>query len=112
MAVIRDEDHKRELVLRLRRVEGQLRGIQAMIEAGADCEKVTQQLSAARRALGAVNRTQCSAKRRAAQAANRRRSGLIGNRRRDGPIGHLERYAQRQRTIADAQDGVKLFQFP
>ncbi|MFO1362739.1 MAG: metal-sensitive transcriptional regulator [Burkholderiales bacterium] len=51
MAVIRDEEHKRELVLRLRRVEGQLRGIQAMIDAGADCEKVTQQLSAARRAL-------------------------------------------------------------
>jgi len=51
MAVIRDEDHKRELVLRLRRVEGQLRGIQAMIEGGADCEKVTQQLSASRRAL-------------------------------------------------------------
>jgi DNA-binding FrmR family transcriptional regulator len=51
MAVIRDEDHKKELVLRLRRVEGQLRGIQAMIEGGADCEKVTQQLSAARRAL-------------------------------------------------------------
>ncbi len=51
MAVIRDEDHKKELVLRLRRAEGQLRGIQSMIEAGADCEKVTQQLSAARRAL-------------------------------------------------------------
>ena len=51
MAVIRDEDHKRELVLRLRRVEGQLRGIQAMIESGADCEKVTHQLSASRRAL-------------------------------------------------------------
>ena len=51
MAVIRDEDHKKDLVLRLRRVEGQLRGIQSMIEEGADCEKVTQQLSAARRAL-------------------------------------------------------------
>jgi DNA-binding FrmR family transcriptional regulator len=51
MAVIRNESHKKELVLRLRRVEGQLRGIQAMIEAGADCEKVTQQLSASRRAL-------------------------------------------------------------
>lgn len=51
MAVISDERHKKELVLRLKRVEGQLRGIQAMIEGGADCEKVTQQLSAARRAL-------------------------------------------------------------
>jgi CsoR family transcriptional regulator, copper-sensing transcriptional repressor len=51
MTVIRDDKHKRELTLRLKRVEGQLRGIQAMIEKGADCEQVTQQLSAARRAL-------------------------------------------------------------
>ena len=51
MAVIRDPARQRELVMRLKRVEGQLRGIQAMIEAGGDCEKVAQQLSAARRAL-------------------------------------------------------------
>jgi DNA-binding FrmR family transcriptional regulator len=51
MAVIKDERHKQDLVVRLRRVEGQLRGIQAMVEQGADCERVTQQLSAARRAL-------------------------------------------------------------
>jgi DNA-binding FrmR family transcriptional regulator len=51
MTVIRDEKHRRELVMRLKRIEGQLRGIQAMIEGGAECEPVTQQLSAARRAL-------------------------------------------------------------
>jgi CsoR family transcriptional regulator, copper-sensing transcriptional repressor len=51
MSVIRDERHQRELIQRLRRVEGQLRGIQAMIEGGADCERITQQLSASRRAL-------------------------------------------------------------
>ena len=51
MTVIKDRKHKNELVLRLKRVEGQLRGIQAMIESGADCEKVAQQLSASRRAL-------------------------------------------------------------
>ena len=51
MTVIKDRKHKRELVLRLKRIEGQLRGIQAMIESGADCEKVAQQLSASRRAL-------------------------------------------------------------
>jgi DNA-binding FrmR family transcriptional regulator len=51
MASIRDETHKRDLILRLKRVEGQLRGIQAMIDSGADCEAVTQQLSASRRAL-------------------------------------------------------------
>ena len=51
MPTIRDETHKKELIHRLRRVEGQLRGIQAMIEKGADCEAITQQLSASRRAL-------------------------------------------------------------
>ena len=51
MTVIKDERHKKDLVVRLRRVEGQLRGIQAMVEQGADCERVTQQLSAARHAL-------------------------------------------------------------
>jgi len=51
MSVIRDERHKKDLILRLKRIEGQLRGIQAMIDSGAECEQVTQQLSAARRAL-------------------------------------------------------------
>jgi DNA-binding FrmR family transcriptional regulator len=51
MAAIRDERHKKELILRLKRIEGQLRGIQGMIEAGEDCEKVAQQISAGRRAL-------------------------------------------------------------
>ena len=51
MAAIQDEKRRREMVLRLKRIEGQLRGIQAMIEAGADCEKVVQQLSASRKAL-------------------------------------------------------------
>ena len=51
MAAIRDERHKKELVLRLKRVEGQLRGIQAMIEAGEDCELIVQQISASRHAL-------------------------------------------------------------
>ena len=51
MSVIENERHKRELVLRLKRVEGQLRGIQGMITEGTDCERITQQMSAARRAL-------------------------------------------------------------
>ena len=51
MSRIHDEKHRRDLVLRLKRVEGQLRGIQAMIESAADCEKIVHQLSASRRAL-------------------------------------------------------------
>ncbi len=42
---------QRKLIIRLRRVEGQLRGIQAMMEKGDSCESIAQQLSAARRAL-------------------------------------------------------------
>ena len=51
MRAVPDPKHQKELILRLKRVEGQLRGIQAMIAAGEDCEKVTQQLSASRKAL-------------------------------------------------------------
>ncbi len=42
---------RRDMIVRLRRVEGQLRGIQKMIEEGAPCEDVAQQLSASRKAL-------------------------------------------------------------
>jgi DNA-binding FrmR family transcriptional regulator len=44
-------DARRELVLRLKRVEGQVRAVQRMIEEGQDCEPVAQQLAAARKAL-------------------------------------------------------------
>lgn len=39
------------LLSRLKRVEGQIRGIQSMIEREDECEKVAQQMSAARKAL-------------------------------------------------------------
>jgi DNA-binding FrmR family transcriptional regulator len=45
------EQDKKALILRLKRVEGQLRGLQRLIEDDAPCESVAQQLSAARRAL-------------------------------------------------------------
>ncbi len=45
------DGHKRSMVTRLRRVEGQLRGVQNMIEQNAGCEAVAQQIAAARRAL-------------------------------------------------------------
>ena len=45
------EHHKRSMITRLRRIEGQLRGIQSMIEAEAECEAVAQLVAAARRAL-------------------------------------------------------------
>ncbi len=42
---------KSALISRLKRIEGQLRGVQAMMEREDDCEKIAQQLSAARKAL-------------------------------------------------------------
>lgn len=51
MSSVQDPDRKKALLLRLKRVEGQLRGIQRLIEADTDCEKVAQQLAAARKAL-------------------------------------------------------------
>lgn len=44
-------DGRRKVATRLARVEGQLRGIQALIDNGADCEEVAMQMTAARRAL-------------------------------------------------------------
>jgi DNA-binding FrmR family transcriptional regulator len=52
MADARDaQAARRELVMRLKRVEGQIRGVQHMIEGNEDCEAIAQQLSAARKAL-------------------------------------------------------------
>ena len=45
------EQDKKALILRLKRIEGQLRGLQRLIDADAPCESVAQQLCAARRAL-------------------------------------------------------------
>ena len=43
-------------VVRLRRIEGQIRGLQRMLEEGRDCDAVLTQLMAARAALDAVGR--------------------------------------------------------
>lgn len=44
-------EHQKSMITRLRRIEGQLRGVQGMIEADQSCEAVAQQLTAARKAL-------------------------------------------------------------
>lgn len=45
------EDTVADLVRRLRRVEGQVRGIQQMLSEGRDCRDVVTQMSAASKAL-------------------------------------------------------------
>lgn len=49
--VFASEADKKKLIVRLARVEGQLRGVQRMIDSGDTCEQVAQQLAAARGAL-------------------------------------------------------------
>ena len=51
MSQILDREKKKLLCARLSRIEGQVRGLQRLIDEGADCEKVAQQMAAARKAL-------------------------------------------------------------
>jgi DNA-binding FrmR family transcriptional regulator len=46
-----DEKTRTELLHRLKRAEGQLRGIQRMIEAGEPCIDIASQMAAVRKAL-------------------------------------------------------------
>lgn len=44
-------ENKAQLLSRLKRAEGQVRAVAAMVEREDDCEAIAQQLSAARKAL-------------------------------------------------------------
>jgi DNA-binding FrmR family transcriptional regulator len=46
-----DEDAAADVIKRLRRAEGQIRGVIAMLEQGRDCADVVTQLAAVARAL-------------------------------------------------------------
>jgi CsoR family transcriptional regulator, copper-sensing transcriptional repressor len=45
------DEHQRDVVNRLKRIEGQVRGLIEMVESGRPCEDVAQQMSAARKAM-------------------------------------------------------------
>jgi CsoR family transcriptional regulator, copper-sensing transcriptional repressor len=51
MAVLNDAKSRTDLLNRLKRAEGQLRGIQRMIEGGEDALDIAGQMSAVRKAL-------------------------------------------------------------
>lgn len=53
-AAIKQEAERARIVNRLKRLEGQIRGLQAMIESGKDCEAVLTQVMAAKSALNQV----------------------------------------------------------
>lgn len=48
------EEERRRIVNRLKRLEGQIRGLQTMIESGKDCDAVLTQIMAAKSALNQV----------------------------------------------------------
>ena len=51
MAMLADASTRTELLNRLKRAEGQLRGIQRMIEEGQPCLDIASQMAAVRKAL-------------------------------------------------------------
>lgn len=87
MPVQTDHDLREEhelLIARLRRIEGQIRGLQRLLEDGASCEEVAQQLFAAKAALEKVgvwllvaNMRRCVAREMAGDAAAKRRLDRI-----------------------------------
>ncbi|MBN1890980.1 MAG: metal-sensitive transcriptional regulator [Thermoflexales bacterium] len=48
--ITNDLEHKAELLKRLNRLEGQVRGVNKMVEQGRSCHEIIQQLSAVRAA--------------------------------------------------------------
>jgi DNA-binding FrmR family transcriptional regulator len=51
VTALTDVTSRTDVINRLRRAEGQLRGVQRMIEEGESCLKIAQQFSAVRKAL-------------------------------------------------------------
>mgnify|MGYP006278469799 CR=1 FL=1 len=43
--------HQRDVLNRLKRIEGQIRGVIDLIEGGASCEEIAQQMAASRKAM-------------------------------------------------------------
>ena len=52
--LITDEAERTRILNRLRRLEGQIRGLQTMIESGKECDAVLTQVMAAKSALNQV----------------------------------------------------------
>lgn len=54
LSPITEDSERRKIINRLRRLEGQIRGLQSMIESGQDCDAVLTQIMAAKSALNQV----------------------------------------------------------
>ncbi|MFZ2990341.1 metal-sensing transcriptional repressor [Ideonella sp.] len=51
MDMLTDEKNRTDILNRLKRAEGQLRGIQRMVEEGQRCQDIASQMAAVRKAL-------------------------------------------------------------
>lgn len=54
---LQNDELEAKLIQRLRRVEGQVRGIEAMLAEKRDCKEIVQQLAATQAALQSFSRT-------------------------------------------------------
>lgn len=50
-AAVERSEHQRDIINRLRRIEGQVRALAQMVDSGRPCEDIAQQMSAARKAM-------------------------------------------------------------
>lgn len=53
---IRNAETKEKIIQRLRRIEGQVRGVQAMLDEERDCREIMQQLTAIHSAVQSTSR--------------------------------------------------------
>jgi CsoR family transcriptional regulator, copper-sensing transcriptional repressor len=84
MSVLTDATSRTDLLNRLKRAEGQLRGIQRMIEEGHECMDIATQMAAVRKALDStyVRMTVCFVEQELRQR-------LGGDASKDEQLGHL-----------------------
>lgn len=54
---IQNQEAKEKLIQRLRRIEGQVRGVQGMLDEERDCREIMQQLAAVHSAIQGASRT-------------------------------------------------------
>lgn len=54
---LNDSELQEKLIARLRRIEGQVRGVETMLSSGRECREIIQQLSAIQSALHGFSRT-------------------------------------------------------
>jgi len=54
---IENRETKEQLIKRLKRIEGQVRGLQSMLDEERDCREIMQQLSAVSSAVKSTSRT-------------------------------------------------------